>query len=225
MKLVVTPHKTFMKYWGKRQDPLIAQKRTNSEYPSNWRQVKQSVASFDHFCFTLTLHKKNASYSFIHISGIRLLFLLYNKFVHFLQAENDGRTDEAKGTDAEAATPECDGGSICDVSSFHEFKYFPVWNEQHHVIIQVHDIPIPPDGGWGWMIVLSSFMCSLIVDGIAYTFGVFLPILTVYFGEGKGRVSMIGSLLAGVYLSCGNELRVLFHTFMCGEVLLSHINH
>lgn len=44
----------------------------------------------------------------------------------FLQAENDGRTDEAKGTDAEAATPECDGGSICDVSSFHEFKYFPV---------------------------------------------------------------------------------------------------
>ena len=82
------------------------------------------------------------------------------------------------------------------------------------MIIQVHDIPIPPDGGWGWMIVLSSFMCNLIVDGIAYTFGVFLPILTVYFGEGKGRVSMIGSVLAGVYFSCGNELRVLFHTFM-----------
>ena len=27
------------------------------------------------------------------------------------------------------------------------------------------DIPLPPDGGWGWVIVLSSFMCNLILDG------------------------------------------------------------
>ena len=27
------------------------------------------------------------------------------------------------------------------------------------------DVPLPPDGGWGWVIVISSFMCNLILDG------------------------------------------------------------
>ena len=31
------------------------------------------------------------------------------------------------------------------------------------------DVPLPPDGGWGWVIVISSFMCNLILDG-AVTF-------------------------------------------------------
>ena len=29
----------------------------------------------------------------------------------------------------------------------------------------IEDVPLPPDGGWGWVIVLSSFMCNLILDG------------------------------------------------------------
>ena len=27
------------------------------------------------------------------------------------------------------------------------------------------DVPLPPDGGWGWVVVISSFMCNLILDG------------------------------------------------------------
>ena len=27
------------------------------------------------------------------------------------------------------------------------------------------DVPLPPDGGWGWVIVISSFLCNLILDG------------------------------------------------------------
>ena len=27
------------------------------------------------------------------------------------------------------------------------------------------DLPLPPDGGWGWVVVVSSFMCNLILDG------------------------------------------------------------
>lgn len=50
-------------------------------------------------------------------------------------------------------------------------------------------------------------MCCLIVDGIAYTFGVFLPKFVLYFDEGKGTVAWVGSLLAGVYLSCGKSHR------------------
>ncbi|EFX71872.1 hypothetical protein DAPPUDRAFT_326804 [Daphnia pulex] len=79
----------------------------------------------------------------------------------------------------------------------------------------IHDIPIPPDGGWGWVIVMSSFLCNLIVDGIAYTFGVFLPKFVIYFNEGKGTVAWVGSLLAGVYLSCGPIVGALTNKFGC----------
>lgn len=54
-------------------------------------------------------------------------------------------------------------------------------------------------------------MCNMIVDGIAYTFGVFLGEFVTYFGEGKGKVAWVGSLLSGVYLSAGkyNTMRVM----------------
>ncbi|XP_057375663.1 monocarboxylate transporter 14-like isoform X1 [Daphnia carinata] len=100
---------------------------------------------------------------------------------------------DAKGADLESNAAECDGDDICEV----------------------HDIPIPPDGGWGWVIVMSSFLCNLIVDGIAYTFGVFLPKFVVYFNEGKGTVAWVGSLLAGVYLSCGPIVGALTNKFGC----------
>lgn len=64
---------------------------------------------------------------------------------------------------------------------------------------------------YGWVIVFASFMCNMIVDGIAYTFGVFLGEFVTYFGEGKGKVAWVGSLLSGVYLSAGkyNTMRVM----------------
>lgn len=71
---------------------------------------------------------------------------------------------------------------------------------------EVHDIPPPPDGGYGWVIVFASFMCNMIVDGIAYTFGVFLGEFVTYYGEGKGKVAWVGSLLSGMYLSAGMYL-------------------
>ena len=43
----------------------------------------------------------------------------------------------------------------------------------------------PPDGGWGWVICFASFMCNLVLDGIAYTFGVLLEPLVEYFGSDR----------------------------------------
>lgn len=60
---------------------------------------------------------------------------------------------------------------------------------------------------YGWVIVFASFMCNMIVDGIAYTFGVFLGEFVTYFGEGKGKVAWVGSCLSGVYLSAGTKKR------------------
>ncbi|XP_014675383.1 PREDICTED: uncharacterized protein LOC106815438, partial [Priapulus caudatus] len=64
-------------------------------------------------------------------------------------------------------------------------------------------IPTPPDGGWGWIIVAASFMCNLIVDGICYSFGIWLVEFIDYFKEGSGKTSMVGSLCAGFYLIMG----------------------
>ena len=67
-------------------------------------------------------------------------------------------------------------------------------------------IPTPPDGGWGWVIVLASLVCNSIVDGIGYSFGVLLLDLSDYFQESKTKVSLVGSLLCGVYLFVGESL-------------------
>lgn len=48
-------------------------------------------------------------------------------------------------------------------------------------------------------------MCNMIVDGIAYTFGVFLGEFVTYFKQGKGTVAWVGSLLSGMYLSAGKK--------------------
>ena len=43
--------------------------------------------------------------------------------------------------------------------------------------IEVHEKKISknfvaPDGGWGWVIVLSSLMIHVIMDGITYALGI-----------------------------------------------------
>ena len=82
------------------------------------------------------------------------------------------------------------------------------------------ELPPPPDGGYGWVICFASFMCNMIVDGIAYTFGIFLGEFVDYFGEGKGKVAWVGSLLSGVYLSAGPIVSALANKFGCRTVCI-----
>ncbi|CAB3374926.1 Hypothetical predicted protein [Cloeon dipterum] len=82
-------------------------------------------------------------------------------------------------------------------------------------------LPAPPDGGYGWVIVFASFMCNLIVDGIAYTFGVFLDDFVTHFQEGKGTIAWAGSLLSGMYLSVGPIVSALANRFGCRAVCIA----
>lgn len=59
--------------------------------------------------------------------------------------------------------------------------------------------------------MFASFLCNMIVDGIAYTFGVFLGEFVNYYGEGKGKTAWVGSLLSGMYLSAGEHKITHFH--------------
>lgn len=65
------------------------------------------------------------------------------------------------------------------------------------------EMPVPPDGGWGWMVVLGSFALHVIADGIVYSFGVFYIDFLDYFKGGKGETAWVGSLVPGVTLTVG----------------------
>jgi len=61
------------------------------------------------------------------------------------------------------------------------------------------DLPLPPDGGWGWVVVAASFFCLCVLDGISYTFGMFLAPLMEDMECGRSGVSAAGSLQIAVY--------------------------
>merc|ERR550519_2367475 len=82
-------------------------------------------------------------------------------------------------------------------------------------------LPSPPDGGWGWVVCGASFMCNLILDGIAYCFGVLLTPLCRYFNSDAGTVSWVGSLLCGVYLMSGPIVAGLVNKFGCRPVCMA----
>ncbi|XP_045207404.2 monocarboxylate transporter 13-like isoform X2 [Mercenaria mercenaria] len=81
--------------------------------------------------------------------------------------------------------------------------------------------PVPPDGGWGWVITLSSFMIGVIVDGIAFTFGIFFIEFQDYFGANKSTTSSINSVLTGTYLSIGPIAGALTNIFGCRKVAMA----
>ncbi|KAL5004781.1 hypothetical protein ScPMuIL_018237 [Solemya velum] len=82
-------------------------------------------------------------------------------------------------------------------------------------------IPKPPDGGWGWMVVFSSFMIHIIADGIVYSFGIFYMEFLDYFKSKKGETAWIGSLVPGVTLSVGPIASALTNRYGCRPVTIA----
>lgn len=57
------------------------------------------------------------------------------------------------------------------------------------------EMPTPPDGGWGWMVVFASFMIHVILDGVTYSSGLLYVEWLQEFEGGKGVTSWITSVL------------------------------
>lgn len=82
-------------------------------------------------------------------------------------------------------------------------------------------LPTPPDGGWGWMVVLASFCIHIVTDGITYSFGIFYVEFLDYFKEGKGYTAWIASILVGVTLCSGPISSSLVNRFGCRVVTIA----
>lgn len=64
-------------------------------------------------------------------------------------------------------------------------------------------VVVPPDGGWGWVVVAATFFCNLVGDGIMYSFGIFIDTLHVELQEPIGKLTRIGSFQSGFYYLSG----------------------
>ncbi|XP_023338137.1 monocarboxylate transporter 2 [Eurytemora carolleeae] len=99
------------------------------------------------------------------------------------------------------------------------YIYSPVFQDSigkgsDDVVHEAGDVvPLPPDGGWGWVVCLASFLCMVVLDGIAYTFGFLLTPLVEHFQSDRSTVSWVGSLLCGMYMLSGPIVGGLVNRF------------
>lgn len=78
----------------------------------------------------------------------------------------------------------------------------------------------PPDGGWGWVVVVAAFVTNLIADGVTFTFGIIYVDLLRYFGEGKSKTAWIGGLFMSMPLISGPIASYLTDRFGCRRVCM-----
>ena len=76
--------------------------------------------------------------------------------------------------------------------------------EEQHLLSDINvRSESPPDGGWGWLVVLACFLTTFTLDGIGYSFGMLMEPLKSEMQEGNFGVASVGSIQIAVYLSSG----------------------
>lgn len=86
--------------------------------------------------------------------------------------------------------------------------------------IDEHDKPDIPDGGWGWVVVLSSFLISMIADGISFSFGLLFIEFLEEFKASNAITSWIGSLFIAVPLLSGPIMSALVDRYGCRSMTI-----
>lgn len=75
--------------------------------------------------------------------------------------------------------------------------------------------PNIPDGGYGWVVVFASFLLQLIMDGVAFSFGLIYTVLLEYFQESKTKTAWISALFLSIPLLAGPVLSNLVDKYGC----------
>lgn len=79
----------------------------------------------------------------------------------------------------------------------------------------VEQLPPVPDGGWGWVVVISAFLVSACADGLSFSYGLLQEEFARYFDTTQSQVSMIGSLFIATPLLAGPIMSALVDRYGC----------
>ncbi|XP_019646473.1 PREDICTED: monocarboxylate transporter 13-like [Branchiostoma belcheri] len=86
---------------------------------------------------------------------------------------------------------------------------------------KVRSVDRPPDGGWGWVVVASTFFVNMLVVGTLKSFGVFYAEFREVFQESAGMTSFISSILGGMLLMCSVFAGALSNLTSCRTVIIT----
>ncbi|KMY93723.1 monocarboxylate transporter 3 [Drosophila simulans] len=74
-------------------------------------------------------------------------------------------------------------------------------------------VVVPPDSGWAWVVMIASFLCCTVIDGIVFCSGLIQEDLIKEFGVSKAYVAFVSSLLSGCYLMAGPFVSAMANRF------------
>lgn len=95
----------------------------------------------------------------------------------------------------------------------------PVEEEDGQVVDEY--VAVPPDGGYGWVVMVAAFLCNVVVDGIIFSIGPVVAAMTDSFGVSAFDASWVASLLAGFYLLAGIHA---INISSINNIIISYIN-
>lgn len=64
-------------------------------------------------------------------------------------------------------------------------------------------VPVAPDGGWSWIVLLATFLNFFLIDGIFFSVGLLMVEWADHFEASKTKVSLVSSLMLGCYQMIG----------------------
>ncbi|KAH8415971.1 hypothetical protein KR222_005428 [Zaprionus bogoriensis] len=96
-----------------------------------------------------------------------------------------------KGAEAEAQAPE----------------------DEEEVEIDTAAVVVPPDSGWAWVVMVASFLCCTVIDGIVFCSSAILADVKKDLGSTDTTVAFVSSLLSGCYLMAGPFVSALANRF------------
>ena len=95
-----------------------------------------------------------------------------------------------------------------DKDSNAKTKSSSVSSDRHFMDDLSSRVPLPLDGGYGWIVMLASAATNMLVDGLCYTFGLFYADFIQHFKSSMAKTAWVGSICCGTYL-CFGEIPVI----------------
>nr|XP_016929713.1 uncharacterized protein LOC108009681 isoform X4 [Drosophila suzukii] len=82
---------------------------------------------------------------------------------------------------------------------------------------------IPPDGGFGWLIMVLSFLAQMIIDGLIFTIGILLPFIAKDLDAEMTEVLFVASVQIGCYFTSGIFGAILINRFGFRKVAIAGV--